>query len=60
MRYSIMVQLVATITFIFLGAAALFAWLQYRPGPSQPSISGVESTESRVSNSPTSAIAASC
>lgn len=32
MRYSIMLQLVATITFIFLGTAALFAWLQYRPG----------------------------
>lgn len=24
-------QLVATISFIFLGTAALFAWLQYRP-----------------------------
>lgn len=33
MRYSIMLQLVATITFIFLGTAALFAWLQYRPIP---------------------------
>ncbi len=32
MRYSLMVQLVATITLIFLGTAALFAWLQYRPG----------------------------
>ncbi len=32
MRYSIMLQLVATITLIFLGTAALFAWLQYRPG----------------------------
>lgn len=32
MRYSIMLQLVATITLIFLGTAAMFAWLQYRPG----------------------------
>lgn len=32
MRYSIMLQLVVTITLIFLGAATLFAWLQYRPG----------------------------
>lgn len=27
-----MVQLVAAITLIFLGTAAMFAWLQYRPG----------------------------
>lgn len=33
MRYSIMLQLVAAITLIFLGTAALFAWLQYRPIP---------------------------
>ncbi len=32
MRYDLMVQLVATITLIFLGTAAMFAWLQYRPG----------------------------
>lgn len=32
MRYSIMIQLVAAITLIFLGTAAMFAWLQYRPG----------------------------
>lgn len=32
MRYSLMLQLVATITLIFLGTAAMFAWLQYRPG----------------------------
>jgi hypothetical protein len=32
MRYSLMIQLVATITLIFLGTAAMFAWLQYRPG----------------------------
>lgn len=31
MRYSIMLQIVATITITFLGTAALFAWLQYRP-----------------------------
>jgi hypothetical protein len=31
MRYSVMLQLVATISIIFLGTAALFAWLQYRP-----------------------------
>ncbi|MCL6753931.1 hypothetical protein KBT16_24320 [Nostoc sp. CCCryo 231-06] len=35
MRYSIMLQLVATIAFIFLGTAALFAWLQYRPSPEE-------------------------
>ncbi|WP_200892579.1 hypothetical protein [Aliterella atlantica] len=32
MRYDLMVQLVAAITLIFLGTAAMFAWLQYRPG----------------------------
>ncbi|MBD2168454.1 hypothetical protein H6G04_29160 [Calothrix membranacea FACHB-236] len=35
MRYSIMLQVVATITLVFLGTAALFAWLQYRPGPEE-------------------------
>jgi hypothetical protein len=33
MRYSIMVQLVAGITLILLGAAALFAWIQTRTEP---------------------------
>ncbi|MBW4686738.1 MAG: hypothetical protein KME40_16940 [Komarekiella atlantica HA4396-MV6] len=46
MRYSIMLQLVATITFIFLGTAALFAWLQYRPVPEQTD------TQGRISNIP--------
>jgi hypothetical protein len=40
MRYSIMLQLVATITLIFLGTAALFAWLQYRPAPKETNIQG--------------------
>lgn len=44
MRYSIMLQLVATITFIFLGTAALFAWLQYRPSPEKTN------THSRISS----------
>lgn len=35
MRYSIMLQLVVAIAFIFLGAAAMFAWLQYRPSAEQ-------------------------
>jgi hypothetical protein len=30
MRYSIMLQLVAGITLMLLGAAALFAWIQNR------------------------------
>ncbi|MEA5595896.1 hypothetical protein [Rivularia sp. UHCC 0363] len=30
-----MLQVVATITFIFIGTAALFAWLQYRPSPEE-------------------------
>lgn len=30
MRYSIMLQLVTTITAIFVAAAALFAWIQNR------------------------------
>ncbi len=47
MRYSIMLQLVATITFIFLGTAALFAWLQYRPAPEETN------TQSRISYIPT-------
>jgi hypothetical protein len=47
MRYSIMLQLVATITFIFLGTAALFAWLQYRPGPEETN------TQGRISYIPT-------
>jgi predicted negative regulator of RcsB-dependent stress response len=42
MRYSIMLQLVATITLIFLGTAALFAWLQYRPGPEEQSTASSE------------------
>ncbi len=46
MRYSIMVKLVATITFIFLGTAALFAWLQYRP------VSEGTNTQARISNIP--------
>lgn len=33
MRYSIMLQIVGIITLIFLGVAALFAWLQNRPIP---------------------------
>jgi hypothetical protein len=33
MRYSIMLQLVAVITLILLGAAFLFAWLQTRDEP---------------------------
>jgi hypothetical protein len=37
MRYSIMLQLVATIAIVFLGTAALFAWLQYRPLPEENS-----------------------
>jgi hypothetical protein len=36
MRYSIMLQIVGIITLILLGAAALFAWLQHRPAPAQP------------------------
>lgn len=36
MRYSIMVQLVAGITLILLGAAALFAWAQNRTEPVEP------------------------
>jgi hypothetical protein len=40
MRYSIMLQLVATITLIFLGTSALFAWLQYRPAPDENSKQG--------------------
>jgi hypothetical protein len=38
MRYSIMLQLVTTITLIFLGTAALFAWLQYRPGTEETNL----------------------
>jgi hypothetical protein len=37
MRYSIMLQVVAIISAIFLGTAALFAWLQYRPTPEEQS-----------------------
>lgn len=33
MRYSIMLQLVAGITLILVGSAALFAWIQNRPNP---------------------------
>lgn len=42
MRYSIMLQIVGIITLMLLGAAALFAWLQHRPTPTQTT------TESRV------------
>jgi len=33
MRYTIMVQLVAGVTVILLGTAALFAWIQTRSEP---------------------------
>jgi len=33
MRYNIMVQLVAGMTLILLGTAALFAWIQTRSEP---------------------------
>lgn len=45
MRYSIMLQLVVAIAFIFLGSAAMFAWLQYRPGTEQSSSFKLESRE---------------
>ncbi|MEB3216195.1 MAG: hypothetical protein VKN72_08165 [Nostocales cyanobacterium 94392] len=49
MRYSIMLQLVATITLIFLGTAGLFAWLQYRPAPEEPNTLGrISSIPSRI------------
>jgi hypothetical protein len=35
MRYSIMLQLVTGITLVLVGSAALFAWIQNRPNPSQ-------------------------
>ncbi len=35
MRYSLMLQVVGTITVILVGSAALFAWLQSRPTPDQ-------------------------
>ncbi|MBD2358630.1 hypothetical protein H6G41_29165 [Tolypothrix sp. FACHB-123] len=38
MRYSIMLQVVASITLIFLGTATLFAWLQYRQVTDEASI----------------------
>lgn len=41
MRYSIMLQIVAIITVILLANAALFAWLQNRPGPSPQTTEGV-------------------
>ncbi|MEA5570899.1 hypothetical protein [Calothrix sp. UHCC 0171] len=44
MRYSIMLQLVATITLIFLSTAVLFAWLQYRPIPKEANIQGKTSS----------------
>ncbi|MGL5193621.1 MAG: hypothetical protein ACRC8Y_08440 [Chroococcales cyanobacterium] len=41
MRYSIMLQIVAIITVILLANAALFAWLQNRPGPTQETTEGM-------------------
>jgi hypothetical protein len=38
MRYSIMLQVVGIITFMLVGAGALFAWLQSRPAPTQTSL----------------------
>ena len=35
MRYSIMLQLATGITTILVATAALFAWIQSRPSPSQ-------------------------
>ena len=40
-----MLQLVTGIAFILVGSAALFAWLQYRPGPEQGSNSDINSVE---------------
>jgi hypothetical protein len=37
MRYSIMLQVVGIITFMLVGAGALFGWLQSRPAPTQNS-----------------------
>ena len=45
MRYAIMLQLVTGIAFILVASAALFAWLQYRPGPEQGSNSDINSVE---------------
>jgi len=42
MRYSIMLQLVAATTFVLLGAAALFAWIQTRTEPIDSSNSHFE------------------
>ena len=45
MRYSIMLQLVTGIAFILVASAALFAWLQYRPGSEQGSNSDINNIE---------------
>ena len=45
MRYSIMLQLVTGIAFILVVSAALFAWLQYRPGTEQRGNSDLDSVE---------------
>lgn len=44
MRYSIMLQIVAVMTLILLGSAALFAWIQNRTEP-------IDSKHSTGSNS---------
>jgi hypothetical protein len=45
MRYSIMLQLVTGIAFILVISAAMFAWLQYRPGSEQGTNSEINSVE---------------
>ncbi|MDV2993698.1 MAG: hypothetical protein N4J56_003352 [Chroococcidiopsis sp. SAG 2025] len=53
MRYSIMLQLVTGIALILVASAALFAWLQYRPGSEQGSNSENKNknVESWIANS---------
>lgn len=48
MRYSIMLQLVTGIAFILVASAALFAWLQYRPGAEQESNSEHNNVKNRI------------
>lgn len=48
MRYSIMLQLVTGIAFILVASAALFAWLQYRPGADRESNSEHNNVNNRI------------
>ncbi len=48
MRYSIMLQIVTSITLILISGAALFAWIQNRPAETTESIGNESLNEGAI------------